>query len=41
MQRFVPEAVEPLPVPRTIVQLPDGTHASIDPHALPGQQRTP
>ncbi|MEW1725244.1 DUF6251 family protein [Streptomyces sp. NPDC093109] len=24
-----------LPAPRTVVQLPDGTHAYIDPHTLP------
>ncbi|WP_381796494.1 DUF6251 family protein [Streptomyces niveus] len=28
---------EHLPTPRTVVQLPDGTHAYIDPHALPQQ----
>ncbi|MFE2498602.1 DUF6251 family protein [Streptomyces scopuliridis] len=27
--------MEQLPVPRTVVQLPDGTHAYIDPAALP------
>lgn len=27
--------MESLPTPRTVVQLPDGTHAYIDPHALP------
>ncbi|MFJ1644943.1 DUF6251 family protein [Streptomyces sp. NPDC088258] len=27
--------MEQFPAPRTVVQLPDGTHAYIDPHALP------
>ncbi|MFJ2645954.1 DUF6251 family protein [Streptomyces sp. NPDC087420] len=30
--------MEQLPAPRTVVQLPDGTHAYIDPNALPAPQ---
>ncbi|MFD5114852.1 DUF6251 family protein [Streptomyces sp. NPDC058391] len=30
--------MEQLPAPRTVVQLPDGTHAYIDPAALPAMQ---
>lgn len=30
-----------LPTPRTVVQLPDGRHAYIDPHTLPAQQSGP
>ncbi|GGJ14465.1 DUF6251 family protein [Streptomyces brasiliensis] len=33
--------MEQLPAPRTVVQLPDGRHAYIDPHALPAQQQAP
>ncbi|MFE4828354.1 DUF6251 family protein [Streptomyces sp. NPDC056672] len=32
--------MEQLPAPRTVVQLPDGTHAYIDPAALPAPQQT-
>ncbi|MFF2641055.1 DUF6251 family protein [Streptomyces niveus] len=31
------ESLPTTPAPRTVVQLPDGTHAYIDPHALPQQ----
>ncbi|MFE3825240.1 DUF6251 family protein [Streptomyces sp. NPDC059092] len=30
--------MEQLPAPRTVVQLPDGTHAYIDPNILPAPQ---
>ncbi|GAA3900978.1 DUF6251 family protein [Streptomyces lannensis] len=33
--------MEQFPTPRTVVQLPDGSHAYIDPHALPAQQQVP
>lgn len=32
--------MESLPTPRTVVRLPDGTHAYIDPHALPVPQQS-
>nr|WSZ97352.1 DUF6251 family protein [Streptomyces sp. NBC_00857] len=32
--------MESLPTPRTVVQLPDGTHAYIDPHTLPAPAQT-
>ncbi|MET9041625.1 DUF6251 family protein [Streptomyces sp. NPDC004362] len=33
--------MEQLPTPRTVVQLPDGSYAYIDPHALSAQQQVP